>query len=163
MQDESGFTAWARQHQQRLLRVAYLTCGDAGRAEDLVQEALTKVALRWPHLGENPLAYARTIIYRDHISWWRRLKGRERPHAIVPEASRPDAAPEDRLVVMQALARLSLRQRQVLVMRFFDDLTEAECASQLGISIGTVKSTTSDALKALRTRSPELATILTEV
>lgn len=163
MQDEAGFTAWARQHQRHLLRIAFLISGDAARAEDLVQEALVKIAVRWPGLGENPINYARTVIYHDHISWWRRIGRRERPVAEIPDAVAYVPAAEQRLALVSALSRLSLRQRQVLVMRYFDDLSEAECAVQLRISVGTVKSTVHDAVAALRVRAPELAAHLTKV
>lgn len=161
MRDEAGFTAWARAQQASLLRSAFLICGDAGRAEDLVQDALVKVALRWPTLGA-PLSYARTIIYRDHVTWWRRRRLVEHPVPVAPEASEIDPPVERRLVVAQALAKLTLRQRQVLVMRYFDDLADAECAALLGVSVGTVKRTAHDAVAALRTRAPELADILQE-
>ena len=73
--DEQGFTEWATGRQRQLLRSAYLLSGDLHRAEDLVQEALTKVALRWSRLAEgNPTAYALRIITRDNISWWRRRR-----------------------------------------------------------------------------------------
>ena len=73
--DEQGFTEWAVGRQRQLLRSAYLLTGDLHRAEDLVQEALTKVALRWSRLAEgNPTAYALRIIARDNISWWRRRR-----------------------------------------------------------------------------------------
>lgn len=162
MHDTAGFTSWARANQQRLLRIAFLICGDAGRAEDLVQEALTKVALRWP-VGDHPMAYARTIIYRDQVSWWRRKRVVEQPSEWAPDTSVTDTPIEARLVITQALAKLSLRQRQVLVLRYFEDLSEAECAQTLGISLGTVKRTTHDAVAALRARAPELATVLSEV
>lgn len=163
MLDEAGFNAWAREHQRRLLRTAFLVTGDPGRAEDLVQDALLKVALRWSSLGENRLGYARTIIYRDHISWWRRRRVTEHSVATPPDSATTDPSVEHRLVVTAALAKLSPRQRQVLVMRYFDDLSDADCAAVLGISIGTVKRTLFDARAALRNGAPELAHILTEV
>ncbi|QLQ17055.1 MAG: SigE family RNA polymerase sigma factor [Micropruina sp.] len=164
MRDEAGFTRWAQAHQRSLLRSAYLLSGDAGQAEDLVQEALLKVALRWSRLaGENPLAYARQIIYRDQVSWWRRRRTGERPMASVPERATQPANQERRLLLLDALARLAPRQRQVLVMRYFDDLTEKDCAFVLGISVGTVKRAAHDALAALRTKAPELADVLSEV
>lgn len=161
MHDTAGFTSWARANQGLLLRAAYLVSGDSGRAEDLVQEALTKVALKWP--VEHPLAYARTIIYRDQVSWWRRRRVAESPAESAPEASQWDAPVEARLVVAQALRKLSLRQRQVLVLRYFEDLSEAESAAVLGISVGTVKRTTHDAVAALRAKAPELQNALSEV
>jgi DNA-directed RNA polymerase specialized sigma24 family protein len=105
---DDGFTAWASSRQHALLRTAVLLTGDQGRAEDLVQEALVKVATRWAKLADGyPDAYARTIIYRDNVSWWRRR--REVPVGVLPD----DAAPYDahgaerRLMVAAALGRLS--------------------------------------------------------
>lgn len=92
-----------------------------------------------PARGENPLAYARQIIYRDQVSWWRRRRTGERPMASVPERATQPANQERRLLLLDALARLAPRQRQVLVMRYFDDLTEKDCAFVLGISVGTVE------------------------
>lgn len=158
---EDGFTAWAGSRQHSLLRTAVLLTGDRGRAEDLVQEALVKVAMRWARLADgNPDAYARTIIYRDNISWWRRR--RDVAVDVLPEDTAPfDAdAGERRLMVAAALDRLTAKQRAVLVMRYFDDLTEAECARLLGVAIGTVKSQAHAAIARLRSGSPELADLL---
>ena len=158
---EDGFTDWAGSRQHALLRTAVLLTGDRGRAEDLVQEALVKVATRWARLADgNPDAYARTIIYRDNISWWRRRRD------VPVEVLRDDAAAHDmhaverRMMVAAALDRLTAKQRAVLVMRYFDDLTEAECARLLGISVGTVKSQAHVAIARLRSGSPELADLL---
>ncbi len=158
---EDGFTAWAGSRQHALLRTAVLLTGDRGRAEDLVQEALVKVAMRWPRLADgNPDAYARTIIYRDNISWWRRR--RDVAVDVLPEGPAPhDAdAGERRLMVAAALDRLTAKQRAVLVMRYFDDLTEVECARLLGVGVGTVKSQAHAAIARLRSGSPELAELL---
>lgn len=164
MQDEASFTAWARERQRGLLRTAYLLTGDSGRAEDLVQEALVKVALRWRQLsGENPDAYARQILYRDQVSWWRRRSNSERPVEFLPERGRNDTGPETRMLVIDALSRLSARQRQVLVLRYFEDASEKECAEILGLSLGTVKRATHDAIAALRVKAPELAELWSEV
>lgn len=156
--DEQGFTDWAVGRQRQLLRSAYLLTGDLHRAEDLVQEALTKVALRWSRLAEgNPTGYALRIIARDNISWWRRRRD-------VPTDSFHDAGesnePETALVVRRSLARLTPAQRAVLVLRHFDDLTERETAEVLGVSIGTVKSQNAAALARLRTGAPELLTLI---
>ncbi len=73
--DEQEFTEWAVGCQRSLLRSAYLLTGDMHRAQDLVQEALVKVALRWSRLRDgNPTAYARRIVVHDNVSWWRRLR-----------------------------------------------------------------------------------------
>jgi RNA polymerase sigma-70 factor (sigma-E family) len=156
--DEQGFTEWAAGRQRQLLRSAYLLTGDLHRAEDLVQEALTKVALRWSRLADgNPTAYALRIISRDNISWWRGRRD-------VPTDSFRDAGaseePEIAMVVRRALARLTPGQRAVVVLRHFDDLTERETAEVLGVSIGTVKSQKAAARARLRTGAPELLSLI---
>lgn len=160
---EADFTDWVVSRQHRMLRTAYLLTGDVHRAEDLLQEALIKVAMRWPKLRDgNPDAFVRTVLYRDNVSWWRRR--RESPVAEPTDsAARHDAdATERGMLVREALAVLTAKQRAVLVLRYFDDLTERETAEILGISIGTVKSQTFAALSRLRERAPELAVLLTE-
>jgi RNA polymerase sigma-70 factor (sigma-E family) len=157
--EDGEYLAWVAGCQQRLLGSAYLLTGDLHRAEDLVQEALVKVALRWSRLRDgNPTAYARTIIARDHVSWWRRNR-----REVLGDVRDPALAPgtaEERLVVLQALSRLTRSQRAVLVLRHFDDLTERETADALGVSIGTVKSQNAAALARLRTGAPELLDLI---
>ena len=159
--DEAEFTAWAAGVERQLLRSAYLLTGDLHRAQDLVQEALVKVALRWPRLRSgNPTAYARTIVVRDNISWWRK----RRLEVVVADVGVLDGAissdPDTALVVRRALARLTPAQRAVLVLRHFDDLTERETAEVLGVAIGTVKSQNAAALKRLRSGAPELLDLI---
>ncbi|GAA5152043.1 SigE family RNA polymerase sigma factor [Nocardioides marinquilinus] len=162
--DEREFTEWAGGCERALLRSAYLLTGDLHRAQDLVQEALTKVALRWPRLREgNPTAYARTIIVRDNVSWWRK----RRRESVSDDVGRADAAggavstdPDAALVVRRALARLTSSQRAVVVLRHFDDLSERETADALGVSVGTVKSQNAAALARLRTGAPELLDLI---
>jgi RNA polymerase sigma-70 factor (sigma-E family) len=160
--DEHGFTEWAAGCQRRLLRAAYLLTGDMHRAEDLVQEALTKVALRWSRLAEgNPTAYALRIIARDNVSWWRRR--RDVPTEGLPDGPPGGVArtePEIALVVRRALGRLTPGQRAVLVLRHFEDLTERETAEVLGVSLGTVKSQNAAGLARLRTGAPELRSLI---
>jgi RNA polymerase sigma-70 factor (sigma-E family) len=160
--DEQGFSAWAAGAERSLLRSAYLLTGDLHRAEDLVQEALVKVALRWTRLRDgNPTAYARTIVVRDNISWWRR---RRREVVVDVDESREVAGvssdPEAALVVRRALARLTPAQRAVVVLRHFDDLTERETAAVLGVAVGTVKSQNAVALRRLRDGAPELLDLI---
>lgn len=162
--DEESFHRWAGERQLALLRSAVLLTGDPHRAEDLVQEALTKVALRWRRLRDgNPEAYARQVIVRDNISAWRKRR-REVVRDAEPRATVPDHAPasERRLVLDRALATLTPRQRAVVVLRYFDDLTERATADVLGVSVGTVKSQTHLALTRLREAAPELAELLEE-
>lgn len=158
--DEAEITEWVAGCQHQLLRSAYLITGDQHRAEDLVQDALVKVALRWSRLREgNPTAYARTIVANENVSWWRRRR-RETVMADVRDAGDPPVETEDQLVVRRALARLTERQRRVVVLRHFDDLTERETADILGISIGTVKSQNAAALARLREGAPELLDLI---
>jgi RNA polymerase sigma-70 factor (sigma-E family) len=160
--DRAEFVAFVRAHQHVLVRRAYLVCGEQQMAEDLVQDALVKLALRWPHVRDgDPEAFLRTVIYRDAVSWWRRRR-RELLTAAPPEPRPPDGGGDDvalRLAFEHALARLTVKQRAVLVLRYYDDLTEARTAEVLGVSIGTVKSQTSVALRRLR----ELAAGLDDV
>lgn len=157
--DEDEFTAWAAAAQGRLLRAAFLLTGDRQRAEDLVQEALVKVALRWSRLREgHPTAYARKILVRDHASWWRRRRDYLVPEW--PEGATHDADPVESLVVRRALARLTPRQRAVVVLRHLEDLSERETAEALGVGIGTVKSQNAAALARLRDGAPELLDLI---
>ncbi len=157
--DDAGFTEWAAGAQRRLLRSAYLLTGDLHRAEDLVQEALVKVALRWPRLRDgNPTAYARTIVVRDNISWWRRKRDlpMSSPQLLAEVSTDLEAA----LVVRRSLDRLTPKQRAVVVLRHFDDLSELDTAAALGVSVGTVKSQNSAALARLREGAPELLDLI---
>lgn len=162
--DEPEFAAWAAGCERALLRSAFLLTGDLHRAQDLVQEALIKVAMRWPRLRHgNPAGYARKIIARDHVSWWRRHR-RELTTGEVPRSaptlalSGPDS--ETTLIVQRALARLTPAQRAVVVLRYFDDLTERDTAEVLRVSVGTVKSQNAAALARLRTGAPELLDLI---
>lgn len=163
--DEASFTAWAMARQHALMRTAYLLTGDWQRAEDLLQDALTKVALRWSKLESGqPEAYARTILTRDNISWWRR-RGREVVVEAPPESSAANdmVASERRLLVTEALSHLTAKQRSIVVLRFYEDLSVPQTAQTLGISEGTVKSQTHAALARMREQAPELAELLGEV
>jgi RNA polymerase sigma-70 factor (sigma-E family) len=159
----ADFTAFAEACQLRMVRSAYLICGDRHLAEDLVQTALVKVAMRWHQVRDGqPEAYLRTILYRDAVSWWRRER-REIPVADPPDPHRPHDGTEPvalRIVFAQALARLTRKQRAILVLRFFEDRTEAHTAEILGIAVGTVKSQTVVALRRLRALAPELSDLI---
>ena len=159
--DADAFSAWAASSQRRLLRTAVLLTGDHQRAEDLVQEALVKVALRWRRLRDGrPEAYARTVIVRDNISWWR--KHRREVLTDPPERDSVDVsdAADRRLLLDGALAALTPRQRAVVVLRYYDDLTEQATADVMGVAVGTVKSQTHLALRRLAEAAPELAELL---
>jgi RNA polymerase sigma-70 factor (sigma-E family) len=162
--DQAEFTSWARAHQARLLRTAYLLCADLGHAEDLTQDALVAVARRWKRLRDGePYAYARRSLINANISRWRRHRpGLILVDAVEDRAHPPTGDPERRLVLAEALGRLAPRQRAVLVLRYYDDLTERQTAELLGLSIGTVKSYAHAALARLRESAPELAEFIGE-
>jgi RNA polymerase sigma-70 factor (sigma-E family) len=157
----ASFSAWAASRQDHLLRTAYVLTGDHHRAEDLLQDALIKVARRWRRLRDgNPEAYARRVIYHSHVSWWRRR--RETPVEEIYAQRLGHAEATERAVVLeQALARLPARQREVIVARYVDDLTERQTAQLLGVSLGTVKSQASAAIQRLRDEAPELVELRT--
>jgi RNA polymerase sigma-70 factor (sigma-E family) len=160
-QPAESFSAWVAARQHSLLRSAYLLTGDPHRAEDLLQDALLKAALRWGRLKDgNPDAYVRTILYRDHISWWRRRRDSPVPEIPSLPLLHDDDAVERHLMLWAALARLTPKQRAVLVLRYYEDLTERQTAEVLNVSVGTVKSQSSSALNRLRTIAPELQALL---
>jgi len=162
----AGFEEFVVARSAALSRTAYLLTGDHQLAEDLLQVALTRVAVRWPRLrAEAPVAYARRIMINEVTTWRRRRRYHERPSDALPEdrpAPDPSTAAVRRIVVGQALARLTPRQRAMLVLRFYEDLSEADTAALLGCSVGTVKSGTHAALARLRDAAPELADLLYE-
>jgi len=131
-----------------LLRTAYLLTGNHHDAEDLVQSALIKVVPRWARIRDRPEPYVRQVLARESVSRWRRRRWREVSTDAVPERTHHDST--DRVALLEDLRRLSPRQRAVLVLRYFDDLTEADTAAALGISVGTVKSHVRDARARLR-------------
>ena len=148
---DEDFVAFAHAASPRLLRTAWLTCGDQQLAEDLVQGALTAVYQRWGRLRtEDPAAYARRCIVNAHIDATRRRR-REVVTDLVPDQGTLDTLPADTRWLLAALATLPLRERQCVVLRHYADLSEAEVADLLGTSIGTVKSSTSRGLMRLRT------------
>ncbi len=158
--DEAGFTRWAAGAQLTLLRTAVLLTGDRGRAEDLVQDALAAVAARWRRLaGENPDAYARQVVVRGNISWWRKHRREVVLEVVDAGHARVDVT-DRRLLLDQALATLTPKQRAVVVLRYYADLTERDTADTLGVGVGTVKSQTHLALRRLREAAPELAELI---
>ncbi|MDG4823835.1 SigE family RNA polymerase sigma factor [Asanoa sp. WMMD1127] len=161
MAAQDSFRDYVAARLTGLSRAAYLLTGDRHLAEDLVQQALIQVASRWEKISAagDPDPYVRRVLYHQHVSWWRRRRLVDQPHAAPPERAVADQAVSDKdteLTVRQALRRLTPRQRAVLVLRYFEDLTEAQTAEVLGCSVGTVKSNTRDALARLRATAPEL-------
>jgi RNA polymerase sigma-70 factor (sigma-E family) len=137
-----------------LLRFAYVLTQDSGRAEDLVQVALMKAHRRWQNAAraDQPEAYVRRIIANEFLSWRRRRSSRELPSRHMPEQTRPDSANAhaERDQMWRTLAGLPPRQRAVLVLRYYEDLTDAQIADLLGCALGTVRSSATRALATLR-------------
>ena len=152
----TDFDQFVAAHVDDLLRTAYLIVWDEGEAEDLVQECLLKVARRWPRIRRmgQPRAYARRILVNLALDGARGRSRRRRelepgaPASLV--AVDPLPALEARAELLQELGQLHERQRAVLVLRYFNDLTEAQVAEVLGCSPGTVKSSASRGLARLR-------------
>lgn len=147
--EEEAFVGFVRGASPRLLRTAWLICGDPVAAEELVQAALEKVYVRWTRIeAGHELAYTRRVMLNQHIDTHRR-RDRERLTGTPPETRHEDVH-EDTAFLLRALAALTDRERQVVVMRYYADLSEAEVAAALGVSLGTVKSTASRGLAHLR-------------
>jgi RNA polymerase sigma-70 factor (sigma-E family) len=134
------FDEFVAARSSRLLRTAYLLTRDHALAEDLLQTALTKAWFAWSRIDNDPEPYVRRILVNTFASWWRRKWNGEQAFAEPPE---PDAGPggqddaDQRQDLWTAMGRLPRRQRAVVVLRFVEDLTEAETARTLGISTGT--------------------------
>ncbi len=160
---EESFSAFVRARSHALGRAAYLLTGDVHLAEDLVQTALHRAAMRWEKLSASgdPEAYVRRILYNEHVSWWRRRRIQESYGGDAPERAAAAATDCDvRLSMRAGLARLTPKQRAVLVLRFYEDMSESQAAAVLGVGVGTVKSQTRHALERLRVLAPELEDLL---
>jgi RNA polymerase sigma-70 factor (sigma-E family) len=151
--DDDGFGEFVASRSPALLRTAWMLTGDAQLAEDLLQSALARVWPRWPQVGDQPEAYVRKVMVRLQGAWWRRRWNGELPVAEVPQAVAGDAytAADERAMLRGALLQLPKRQRQAVVLRYYDDLPEREVAALMGCSIGTVKSQAARGLARLRT------------
>ena len=160
------FERFVQTRSVRLLRTAFLLTGDRHLAEDLVQDCLTRLAQHWESVQRqgNPEAYARRALYHRAVDGWRAR--RSRPTLLTSTDGGPPhradsgdqfAESDQRLLLRDALARLTPKQRAVVVLRFYEDRTETETAAILGWSVSTVKTSTRGALARLRSSSPELA------
>jgi RNA polymerase sigma-70 factor (sigma-E family) len=147
-----GFEAFVEARSGRLLGTAVLLTQDRALAEDLLQTALAKAWFAWSRIEGDPEPYVRRIVVNTYMSWWRRRWNGEVPSQAVPEHADADrhAGADARHDLATALARLPKRQRAVVVLRFYEDMTERQVARLLGCSVGTVKSQTSKALAKLR-------------
>lgn len=152
--DRQAFDALVEARSTGLLRTAYLLTGDWATAEDLLQTALVKTWFKWHQVRDKDAAeaYVRQVMARTYATWWRRRWRGEVATGELPERPGRDtyADVDQRHALRRALAELSPRQRAIVVLRFYEDLPEAEVASLLGCSVGTVKSTASRALVRLR-------------
>ncbi|WP_037560006.1 SigE family RNA polymerase sigma factor [Spirillospora albida] len=147
------FREWAAVRLPALLRYAHLLTGDRHQAEDVVQTALVRMLVAWPRVQrkDDPEGYARRTITRLAIDS-RKARWRERLTDAPPERPVGPAPDEDRWEMWEALAALPRRQRAVVVLRYYEDLSEEQIADVLGCSRGTVKSQASKALAKLRAR-----------
>ncbi|GAB3780462.1 SigE family RNA polymerase sigma factor [Nocardioides ungokensis] len=156
---DAEFTAYLAARQPALLRTAYLLTGDQHQAEDVLQTSLAKLYLAWDRVRDRDSvdAYVRRIMVNENNSVWRRAwKRREHSTDEVPDSTPVhDTYDDGRNDTLWALVQtLPRKARAVLVLRYYEELSEAETADVLGISVGTVKSQTSRALAALRERTP---------
>ncbi|WP_433281860.1 SigE family RNA polymerase sigma factor [Micromonospora sp. CA-244673] len=150
---DAAFAEYFAARSDAMRGTAYLLCGDWHRAEDLVQSAFTKLYLVWNRVSRHEVldAYVRQILVRTFLDerrrgWWRR----ERVGGEGVERPTPPESPENRMVLLQALAAVAPRQRAVLVLRYWEDLSVEDTAAMLGCSAGTVKSQAARGLENLR-------------
>ena len=142
------FDEFVAARSRSLLRTAYLLTGDQHLAEDLLQTSLTKAWFAWKRIEGHPEPYVRKILVNTYASWWRRKWNGEQPTEDLPEGAVEETGePTD---LWTAMERLPRRMRAVVVLRYFEDLTEVQTAEVLGCSVGTVKSQASKALAKLR-------------
>ncbi|GAA3437218.1 SigE family RNA polymerase sigma factor [Kutzneria kofuensis] len=150
---DAEFVEFVRASTARLQHAAYLLTGDRHQAEDDVQTVLVRVYTVWSRIRrQDPFAYARKVLANLVIDRWRR-PFREDATEEMPERSIPDDFADGLAVqewLMRALARLTARERAIVVLRHFWDLSEADVAAELNVSVGTVKSTASRALAKMR-------------
>lgn len=158
---DTAFAEYFAARSDAMRGTAYLLCGDWHRAEDLVQTAFTKLYLVWNRVSRHEVldAYLRQVLIRTFLDerrrgWWRR----ERVSDEAAEQRAVSDSPENRLVMLQALAAVPPRQRAVLILRYWEDLSVEETATLLRCSTGTVKSQAARGLERLRNLLPAPAT-----
>ena len=151
--EEERFADFVRAHSATLFRTAYLMTGDYQRAEDVVQESLVRIYQRWTRVDQMaaPVAYARKVVVNRAASWWRKKSSRETPSPLYAEpvwGGHLDEVAEHQRVG-QAVLALPGRQRAVMVLRYYEDMSEAQIAETLGMAPGTVKSHSHAAIRRL--------------
>lgn len=150
---QPDFSEFMRARWSALFRTAYLLTGSRHEAEDLLQEALAKTCVRWRRIRDKAAAdaYVRRIMAHDATRGWRR-RGRERSTAELPDAGHDGGLDrrETHLDLWTQIQALPPRMRAVLVLRYYEDLSEADTARELGCSVGAVKSQAHHAIKRLR-------------
>jgi RNA polymerase sigma-70 factor (sigma-E family) len=155
------FREYVTARGRALLRTAYLLTGNLADAEDLLQAALAKTYLAWDRIEDRGAldGYVRRAMVNTHISWWRRRRVQEFPTDELPDQPVDDHAGDSDLTetLRAAIDRLPHRMRTAVVLRYYEDMTEAEVAERLGVSLGTVKSTVSRAVAKLRIDAELLA------
>ena len=152
--DDAGFRDYVAARNAPLVRMATLLTGNQADAEDLVQAALAKTYLNWHRIHDRAAldGYVHRAMVNTHISWWRRRRLEEFPTDDIPEQAVDDWTRDSEVqdAVRRALDRLPRRMRAAVILRYFEDMSEAEVADVLGVSVGTVKSTVSRAVAKLR-------------
>lgn len=164
--DEERFTEFVRAHTASLFRTAYLMTGDYQRAEDVLQAALVRVYLHWSRVDamDHPVAYARRVVVNQSVSWWRKRSSRESLLTLRDEPAwdgRLDEVAEHERV-WRAVLSLPRRQRAVTVLKYYEDMDQAQIAETLGMAPGTVKSHSHAAVRRLAELlgEPETAPVL---
>ena len=162
MPDESAFAEFVAARSSALMRTAYLLTRDHHLAEDLVQTALFKAAMAWQRIEGEPEPYVRRILYTENVSWWRRRRRLvvEAAPVRAEEPAGPGTDIDLQVALERALGLLTAKQRAVLVLRYYEDLSEAGAARVLGVGVGTVKSTHRRALLRLRAVAPHLGDLI---
>jgi RNA polymerase sigma-70 factor (sigma-E family) len=152
--DDCDFRDYVRARSRALLRTAYLLTGNRADAEDLVQSALAKTYLAWDRIEDRAAldGYVRRAMVNTHISWWRRRRVEEFPTDDIPDQAVADhpVGSDMQESLRRAVSRLPQRMRDAVMLRYYEDMSEAEVAAVLGVSLGTVKSTVSRAVAKLR-------------
>ena len=153
--DEAEFTEFVLGAGRSLRRLAFLMCGDWHRAEDAVQSALVRLYVRWPRIARTGVhLYARKAVIsavRDEARRpWRRERSVDRLPDIAADPGAGLGRLDDRLYLLHALAEIPAKQRAAVVLRYFEDLSVADAAEVMGVSVGAVKSQTSRGLGAIR-------------